>query len=199
MDHIVEYEQDMSDSALTNVAAALTKALEENGDSLTVGSTTFKAAETPEMLFGEETGKRFLNVKRCRVGWEDIIKFLAFPDYILVQYSTMTTLSRPTYDHSNSRRHNGNGCMTVAEIGLHNDKERGGGEGRCRERDRERETERQGERYREQEEKRHCAASSNRKEGRNLFYLSEIIIIQINHETILLGDSHFGITCAPIV
>ena len=65
MDHVVEYEQELSYTALTAVAVALKEALQENGDSLTVGSTTFKAAETPEMLFGEdeETGKIFLQCK----------------------------------------------------------------------------------------------------------------------------------------
>ena len=65
MDHVVEYEQYLSYTALTAVADALKEALEENGNSLTVGSTTFKAAETPEMLFGEEeeTGKICLQCK----------------------------------------------------------------------------------------------------------------------------------------
>ena len=68
MDHVVEYEQELSYTALTAVAVALREALEENDDSLTVGSTTFKAAEAPEMLFGEdeETGNTFL---QCKTMW----------------------------------------------------------------------------------------------------------------------------------
>ena len=51
MDHSVEYEQELSKSDLVNIAATINTALSKNGDSLTVGDTTFRSAGKPEMLF----------------------------------------------------------------------------------------------------------------------------------------------------
>ncbi|KAI0235027.1 hypothetical protein LSAT2_014570 [Lamellibrachia satsuma] len=52
VDHSVEYEQELSKRDLVNVAATINTALSKNGDSLTVGDTTVRAAGKPEMLFG---------------------------------------------------------------------------------------------------------------------------------------------------
>ena len=57
VEHSVEYEQELTTSDQASVAATLITVLSENGNSLTVGNTTYPSAGTPEMLFDDKSCK----------------------------------------------------------------------------------------------------------------------------------------------